>query len=94
MHATRRARWLGWSAIGLLVLATPLFFVPGGGGSYGDPTWAIAGALVLHPAAFAGLAALFTYRELEDDEQAEARIALVGLPAVILGAVVLWLFWA
>lgn len=93
MESRRRAHWLAWAALAFLALAVPMFFVPGGGESYGDHTWAIAGAVVLHPAIFAGLGAWFTYRRLPDEEQDGIHMAQVALPLVILGAGLLWLFW-
>lgn len=93
MEPSRRARWLAWTAISILVLAAPLFFVPGGGDSYGDHAWAIAGVVALHPAAFAGMGAFFTYRELDEGDKANARVARLALPVVLVGIGLLWLFW-
>lgn len=93
MEAVRRARWLGWGALGILALAVPLFFVPGGGESYGDQAWAIAGVIVLHPAAFAGLGAFHVHRGLAEEDQADARVAKLALPIVFGGIALLWLFW-
>lgn len=92
MEPVRRVRRLAWIAIALAVVALPLFFVPDGEG-YGHVAWSVAGALVLHPAAFAGIGALVKYRELDEAERANARVALVALPSVVLGAIVVGLTW-
>lgn len=83
---------MAWIAIVLAVVALPLFFVPDGEG-YGHVVWAVAGALVLHPAAFAGIGALVKYRELDEAERAKARVALVALPSVLLGVILVGLTW-
>lgn len=94
MKPVSRARWLGWSALALLALAVPMFFVPDASGSFGDRRWATAGAVALHPAAFAGLGAFFTYRDLDDEDRARAVIARLAFPVVMASVVLLWLFWA
>ncbi len=92
MHAFR-ARKLGWIAVGLTLAAVPLFFVPARGG-YGDPAWAMGGGVVLHVAAFAAIGSLVKYRDLEEDEKPQARVALVALPVLILGALLLLWTWS
>lgn len=83
-----RARRWGWLCLALFVLALPLFLAPGTGeGGW----WALAGALVLHPSVFAGVGAIVTYRDLEEEARSQARVALVALPIVIVGALGLWL---
>lgn len=86
-------RRLGWTAIVLALVGLPLFFVPDGDG-YGHVLWAVVGAVVLHPAAFAGIGALVTYRDLDEEHRAGARVALVALPAILVGAIVVGLTWA
>lgn len=88
MAEVGRARRWGWLSLALLALALPMFLAPGTGEG---GAWALAGAIVLHPAVAAGVGALINYRDLDEEARGEARVALVALPAVFVGAVWLWL---
>lgn len=92
MQPVREARRWGWGAVGITLAAAPLFFVPAAGG-YGDPAWAIGGALVLHGGAFVALGALVKYRDLDPDQRARARIAVAALPVLVASALALLFAW-
>lgn len=89
MGEVGKARRLGWLALGFLGLAVALIAVPEGT----SRGYALAGAVALHPAVFAAIGAVVTYRDLSDEDRSDARVALVAFPAILLGALWLWLTW-
>lgn len=89
MGEVGKARRFGWIALGFLGLAVALIVVPEGT----SRGYALAGAVALHPAVFAAIGAVVTYRDLSDEERANARVALLAFPAILLGAIWLWLSW-